>query len=89
MVDYSVEEPTATYLKRNKYDAIIHRGGVFPDNKEYNEFVALSPEQIRSPFAAFDPAKVNEPDLLAGAMALPIATDKDKRNKIIDLLKNK
>jgi hypothetical protein len=49
----------------------------------------LNPTDLRSKFAAFDPARANEPDLLAGAMALPIATDKDKRNKIIDLLKNK
>lgn len=54
-----------------------------PQYKIYN------PKNIRSQFAAFDPAKANEPDLLAGAMALPIATDKEKRNKIIDLLKNK
>ncbi|NDB60609.1 hypothetical protein EB001_19505 [bacterium] len=52
-------------------------------------YVSNLPANFRSRFAAFDPARVNEPDLLAGAMALPIATDKDKRNKIIDLLKNK
>ena len=51
--------------------------------------VYLNPQDVRSRFAAFDPARANEPDLLAGAMALPIATDEDKRNKIIELLKNK
>ena len=50
---------------------------------------ALDPSVVRSRFAAFDPARTNEPDLLAGAMAIPIATDKDKRNKMIELLKNK
>jgi len=53
------------------------------------EYIVNNPANIRDINAAFDPARVNEPDLLAGAMALPIATDKDKRNKIIDLLKNK
>jgi hypothetical protein len=47
------------------------------------------PSLLRSRFAAFDPARANEPDLLAGAMAIPIATDEDKRNRIIELLKNK
>lgn len=56
---------------------------------EGNTTFVFKPELLRSKFAAFDPARANEPDLLAGAMTLPIATDKDKRNKIIDLLKNK
>ena len=89
MVDLKQPDPTASFLKKNKYDAIINREGLGGDNLDYNEFVALSPNQIRSRFAAFDPARANEPDLLAGAMAIPIATDKDKRNKMIELLKNK
>jgi len=56
---------------------------------DVKHYIINNPNQVRSKFAAFDPARVNEPDLLAGAMALPIATDKEKRNKIIDLLKNK
>jgi len=56
---------------------------------EGNTTFVFKPELLRSRFAAFDPARANENDILAGAMALPIATDKDKRNKIIDLLKNK
>jgi hypothetical protein len=56
---------------------------------DVKHYIVNNPNQIRSRFAAFDPARTNEPDLLAGAMAIPIATDEDKRNKIIELLKNK
>jgi len=89
MVDLKQPDPTASFLKKNKYDAIINREGLGGDNLDYNEFVALSPNQIRSKFAAFDPARAKENDILAGAMALPVATDKEKRNRMIELLKNK
>jgi hypothetical protein len=71
----------------------------FLKNRDYNSFkvteqgvenlATYNPKNVRSQFAAFDPARANEPDLLAGAMALPLGTDEDKRNKIIELLKNK
>jgi hypothetical protein len=57
--------------------------------KVAHHYVTPDPSLVRSRFAAFDPARANEPDLLAGAMAIPIATDKDKRNRMIELLKNK
>jgi hypothetical protein len=84
-VDYSVKEPTATYLKKNKYDAIVHRSGTMADNLDYNEFVVLSPNQIRSKFAAFDPVRMNENDILAATMAIPVSglleQPKDKKKK--------
>lgn len=75
-------------------DALEKKGyhGVKYKNTHEGEGVSYAftdPSMLRSPFAAFDPARRGENDILAGAMALPIATDKDKRNKIIDLLKNK
>jgi len=45
----------------------------------------LNPTDLRSKFAAFDPAKANEPDLLSAAMAFPISglleQPKDKKKK--------
>jgi hypothetical protein len=85
MVNLKQPDPTASFLKKNKYDAIINREGLGGDNLDYNEFVALSPNQIRSKFAAFDPARANEPDLLAATMAIPVSglleQPKDKKKK--------
>jgi hypothetical protein len=41
--------------------------------EDVSHIIVNKPNQIRSPFAAFDPARANEPDLLAGAMALPVS----------------
>ena len=45
-------------------------------NQDYirygNNYIINDPSLIRSPFAAFDPARANEPDLLSAAMAFPI-----------------
>jgi len=50
-----------------------------PQYKIYN------PKDIRSQFAAFDPARMNESDILAGVMAIPVSglleQPKDKKKK--------
>ena len=52
---------------------------------EGNTTFVFKPELLRSQFAAFDPAKANEPDLLSAAMAFPISglleQPKDKKKK--------
>jgi hypothetical protein len=52
------------------------------DIREYNNF---NPQDVRSRFAAFDPARANENDLLAGVMAIPVSglleQPKDKKKK--------
>ena len=40
---------------------------------EGNTTFVFKPELLRSQFAAFDPAKINENDLLAGVMAIPVS----------------
>ena len=60
--------------------------GLPPSNfDDINNYIALDPSQYRSRFAAFDPAKANEPDLLAGVMALPVSgllqEPKEKKKK--------
>jgi len=48
-------------------------------------YVSNLPSNFRSPFAAFDPARINENDILAGVMAIPVSgllqEPKKKRNK--------
>lgn len=64
----------------------------------YHDFnIALHPQQLRSRFAAFDPARVNENNLLAGmlplgAMALPQeekGKKKDNAQEVIDALRKR
>jgi hypothetical protein len=67
----------------------------FLKNRDYNSFkvteqgveniATYNPKNVRSQFAAFDPAKANEPNLLAATMAFPISglleQPKDKKKK--------
>jgi hypothetical protein len=62
----------------NPYDAVII------DAKNNKNFIALKPELLRSPNAAFDPFRRNEPDLLAGVAAAPVgllAIEEEKTKK--------
>lgn len=49
----------------NPYDSVII------DAKNNKNFIALKPELLRSPNAAFDPFRRNEADILAGLLAVP------------------
>jgi hypothetical protein len=51
-------------------------------------YVIKDPKNIRSIFAAFDPKKANSPDMLAGALAVPMA-DEDNRKAALEKLFNK
>jgi hypothetical protein len=67
----------------------------FLKNRDYNSFkvteqgveniATYNPKNVRSQFAAFDPARANEPNLLAATMAFPISglleQPKDKKKK--------
>lgn len=46
----------------------------------------VPPKNIRSKFAAFDPMRRNEPDLLAGVLPLGLLADKEQRKKIYELM---
>ena len=57
-----------------------------------NQKVIFNPSDIRSVNAAFDPKKKNSPDLLAGALAVPMVMPEDKpktRKQIIEEQMNK
>lgn len=59
-------------------DAKLLLGGI-PEQK-----IIFNPNQLRSPYAAFDPFRRNEADILAGLSAVDaglLATDKDKKKK--------
>ena len=50
------------------------------------ERVIFAPENVRSRFAAFDPMRSKEPDILAGVLPLGLLTDEDQRKKLYEML---
>lgn len=46
----------------------------------------FNPENIRSRFAAFDPMRKNEADILAGVLPLGLLADEEQRKKIYELM---
>jgi hypothetical protein len=58
------------------------------ESQKSDIYAVQDPSLIRSKFAAFDPKKANSPDLLAGALAVPLA-DEDNRKAILEQLFNK
>ncbi len=59
-----------------------------PDMPERQHFVSVRPENFRSRFAAFDPTRRNEPDLLAGALPFTALLDEENRQAIGEFLTN-
>ena len=62
----------------NSYDADV--------GQKIGVYGIADPSRIRSRFAAFDPMRRNEPDLLAGVLPLGLLTDEDQRNKLYEML---
>ena len=60
----TAEQVTQEALRQGYDGAIYSRGA-----GKYQEYVVYQPEKIRSKFAAFDPAKKDSSNLLAGAAA--------------------
>lgn len=52
-----------------------------PDMPERQHFVSVRPENFRSRFAAFDPARMREADILAGVLPLSLLADEEQRKK--------
>jgi hypothetical protein len=70
----------AQAIKDLGYDSVRDMG--------YHQTAIFDPKNIRSKFAAFDPKKANSPDLLAGALAVPMI-DEDNRRAVLEQLFNK
>jgi phosphoglycolate phosphatase-like HAD superfamily hydrolase len=72
-------EAYAKAIKDLGFDSVRDRG--------YAQTAVYDPKNIRSKFAAFDPKKANSPDLLAGALAVPMV-DEDTRKAMLEKLFN-
>lgn len=72
--DISAQGKKGAAIRGTGYDA--------NDGQKINQYVVTDPSAIRSRFAAFDPARINENDLLAGAMPFGLLLDPDNRAKL-------
>jgi hypothetical protein len=75
-------------LKQGK-DALILKNTFDPaagPSKLVDVGVVFEPNQIRSKFAAFDPTRTKEADILAGVLPLGLLADEEKRKEIQSLL---
>ena len=72
--------------KRRKNDSVTFRnaidGGGEGRASSDDIHAIFNPANIRSRFAAFDPARINENDLLAGALPLGLLADEETRKKL-------
>lgn len=83
----SIPDKVTKQLEKLGYNGIIDTGGK-GGGIGHEVVIPFKPEQLRSRFAAFDPMKVNKPDLLAGAVAVPLAADEDTRRTLLEKLFN-
>jgi hypothetical protein len=84
----SIPDKVTKQLEKLGYNGIFDTGNKGKSGIDYDVIIPFEPSQIRSRFAAFDPMKVNKPDLLAGAAAIPMATDEDNRRALLEKLFN-
>jgi hypothetical protein len=84
----SIPDKITKQLEKLGYNGIFDTGNKGKSGIDYDVIIPFEPSQVRSRFAAFDPMKVNKPDLLAGAAAIPMATDEDNRRALLEKLFN-
>lgn len=84
--------------KKQGYDSLIVKnvfdvgGGKIPRSQKGQDaltgttYAVFDPAQVRSRFAAFDPMRKNEKDILAGVLPLGLLADEEQRKKIYELM---
>lgn len=82
-------EPYRQLLKEQGFDSLMLRakeGSPYTEFADQTGYVLLEPSQVRSRFAAFDPKRRNEADILAGVLPLGLLADEEQRKKIYELM---
>ena len=82
----SIPDKVTAELKKLGYNGIIDTGGKM-GGAGHQVVIPFDPSQVRSKFAAFNPKDVNKPDLLAGAMAIPMVDEDNRRATLEKLFK--
>jgi len=82
-------EPYRQLLKEQGFDSLMLRakeGSPYTEFADQTGYVLLEPSQVRSRFAAFDPMRRNEADILAGVLPLGLLADEEQRKKLYELV---
>jgi hypothetical protein len=82
-------EPYRQMLKEQDFDSLMIKakeGSPYTEFADQTGYVLLDPSQIRSRFAAFDPMRRNEADILAGVLPLGLLADEEQRKKLYELM---
>ena len=82
-------EPYRQMLKEQNFDSLMikaKQGSPYTEFADQTGYVLLEPSQVRSRFAAFDPKRRNEADILAGVLPLGLLADEEQRKKIYELM---
>jgi len=82
LVDQAIKEGKDAVILKNTFDPAAGQ------SKLIDVGVVFEPNQIRSRFAAFDPTRTKEADILAGLMPLGLLADDEVRRKLDDSLLN-
>jgi hypothetical protein len=77
MEDAGYSPNFVSQMKKSGFDSGISKDG---------QVIFTNPSILRSRFAAFDPARRNEADLLAGLLPLSVMVDQEQKNKLKGLL---
>ena len=84
--------------KKQGYDSLVVKnvfdvgGGRIPRSQKGQDaltgttYAVFDPAQVRSRFAAFDPMRKNEKDILAGVLPLGLLADEEQRKKLYELM---
>jgi hypothetical protein len=88
----------AEIAKKQGYDSLLVKnvfdvgGGRIPRSEKGQDaltgttYAVFNPAQVRSRFAAFDPMRKNDKDLLAGVLPLGLLADEEQRKKLYELM---
>lgn len=93
--DYLLEKygivPDATWsnVTGKQFDEAQKAMKKFYESQKGDIYSVQDPSLIRSKFAAFDPKRINEADILAGVAPLGLLTDEDTRKEILQKLFDK
>jgi hypothetical protein len=80
-----VPDPTWSNVTGSQHQEAQKAMSKLYDAQKSDIYAVQDPSLIRSRFAAFDPKKANSPDLLAGALAVPMV-DEDNRKATLERL---
>jgi len=81
-----VPDETWSNVTGKQFDEARKYQDKFYDSQKGDIFAIQDPSLVRSRFAAFDPKRKNEADILAGVLPLGLLADEEQRKKLYELM---